>query len=226
VSVPLAASFPDWLTAIGGFGAFLATAVLAFIATKQMKSLGQQIDASVEQGRAVREAARAQLQPIVFAHSTGPYVRGPDDRLSLAEGQIAFPFYLANEGDGIALNIRHGVEIDGQDSEFTGGEFRALRTGEKAPPVDPVSGQVMEGRPLTIVKAEHELQPGWEVRPRWYWARFENVFGEPFETRSSNDPRESPLFIRLPPRESHRREAFRLYRLRRPDWRERAPDGD
>ena len=245
VGVPLAASVPDWLTAIGGVGAFVATAVLAFLATKQMKSLGQQtetlakqtraaqdqvtvmrrssreqaravrgqIDASVAQGRAIREAARAQLQPIVFAHPTAPWVRGPDDRLDLAEGQIGFTYYLANEGDGIALNIRHGVEIDGQDSEFGGGEFRVLRAGETVPILDPASGQLLQIRPLTVVMPEHELPPNWEVRPRRFWARFENIFSEPFETRNPIDPRESARFKRLPKSTPHRHPAYRSPKL-------------
>ena len=212
MSVPLAASLPEWLTAIGGIGAFVATAVLAFLAFKQMKAardqvdvmresasdqaktVREQIEASVAQGNAIRQAARAQLQPIVFAHLTQSHVSGPDDVLDVAQGQIGFPYYIANEGDGIALNVRHGVEIDGEDMEFEGGEFRVLRAGETAPPRDPVTYELLF-RPVAIVRAEHELPPAWEVRPRRYWARFENVFGERFETRSPLDPRQSATFM-------------------------------
>lgn len=38
-------------------------------AEKELDALREQIAASIEQGEAVREAARAQLQPIVFAHA-------------------------------------------------------------------------------------------------------------------------------------------------------------
>lgn len=214
----LAASLPDWLTAIGGVGAFLATAALAFLARKQMsaardqvdvmrraaadeaKTVREQIDASIAQGTAIRDAARAQLQPIVFATATQAWVRGPDDplQLGLGAGQVAFPYYLANEGSGIALNIRHGVEVDGNDEAFGEGmEFRVLRPGESQPILDPASGKLLQIRPLAVVKAEHELGTGWEKRPRRYWARFENVFGEQFETRNPFDPQQSATLTRL-----------------------------
>jgi hypothetical protein len=217
--VVLAASLPDWLTAIGGFGAFVATGVLAFLARKQMtaaqdqvtimrkasadeaKTVREQIDASIEQGTAIREAARAQLQPMVFAHPTQVWLRGPDDalKLDLQAGQVAFPYYLANEGTGIALNIRHGVELDGDDEEFgEGSELRVLRPSETVPIRDPTSGQLLQIRPLAIVKAEHELRSEWEKRTRRYWVRFENVFGERFETRNPFEPQESATFTRLP----------------------------
>jgi hypothetical protein len=57
--VPVAASLPDWLTAAGGLLVFAATAVLAFVATRQMKdvraasaaesaAIEKQIGASIE----------------------------------------------------------------------------------------------------------------------------------------------------------------------------------
>ena len=167
----------------------------------ESKAVREQIDASIAQGTAIREAARAQLQPIVFAHATQAWVRGPEDplQLDLSAEQIGFPYYLANEGSGIALNIRHGVEIDGKDEEFGEGmEFRVLRPGETAPILDATTGRLLQIRPLAVVKAEHELRSGWETRPRRYWARFENVFGERFETRNPSDPQKSATFTRLP----------------------------
>lgn len=87
---------PD-LVAIGGLGAAFATIVLAIFAGFQMKAsmdqvttmkrsaqdqidalkettadelalVRKQIEASTAQNEAVREAARAQMQPVVFAH--------------------------------------------------------------------------------------------------------------------------------------------------------------
>ena len=69
----------EWLTAIGGLLVFAATAALAWVAKKQMgdarrasaaeaAAIEKQIGASIQQGDAIREAARAQLQPVVFAH--------------------------------------------------------------------------------------------------------------------------------------------------------------
>lgn len=87
-----------------------------------------QIEAVASVTTATRDAARAHLQPVVFAHAIGSHIRGPDDDLDLNEGMVAFPYYLSNEGTGLALNIRHGVEIAGSDFEFGDGmESRVLR---------------------------------------------------------------------------------------------------
>ena len=197
--LPMAA-VSDWVAALGGLGVFAATAWLAFVATEQMASAQDQIDASIEQGKQIREAARAQLQPIVFAVFTQSYVFGPDDGLDLVEGQIGFPYHLTNEGDGVALRVRHGVEIDGQDFEPDGvRELRSLRAGETYPPAErvPNSGKLVD-RPWLVVKAEHELPAEWNTRSRNYWVEFENVFGDRFERLNPTDPAESTTFRRLP----------------------------
>jgi hypothetical protein len=160
------AALTDWLTAIGGVGAFLATGVLAILAYKQMDTLREQagsardqvaimravaaddaaavheqIAASIAQSEAIREAVRAVIQPIVLAHATGPSKQGPDDYLMLSEGYIGFTYRLTNEGGGIALNIRHGIEVGGRDFEFGGGmETRALGPGQSMPPADSALG--------------------------------------------------------------------------------------
>jgi hypothetical protein len=48
--------------------------------------LREQLAAVAEIAGATREAARAQLQPIVFAHAQGSWIRGPKDEIDLAEG--------------------------------------------------------------------------------------------------------------------------------------------
>ena len=137
---------------------FVATAVLAGVAVRQMQdarrasaaeaaAVEKQINASIQQGEAIREAARAQLQPMVFAHAdafrTWPptaadELRGErQNEYELGPGQIGFGYRLKNEGTGIALNIEHGVEIDGHEIPFEGGmRFRALRPGEAQPEFD------------------------------------------------------------------------------------------
>jgi hypothetical protein len=147
---------------------------------------------------ATRDAARAQLQPIVFAHAHGAARRGPNDELDLSEGRVAFPYYLSNEGTGPALNIKHGVEVGGIDYPFGGGmEFRTARAGEFLPPLDEGTTQPVPSRSLTVDVADHELPEGWRTLTHSYWARYENVFGEKFETRNPNDPRQSAVFRRI-----------------------------
>ncbi len=147
---------------------------------------------------ASRDAARAQLQPIVFAHAHGAAVQGPNDELDIGEGEIAFLYYLSNEGTGPALNIKHGVECGGIDYAFGGGmEFRTARAGEFLPPLDTDTTQPVPSRFLPVIVAESALPVRWQTMIRTYWARYENVFGEEFETRNPNDPRQSAAFMRL-----------------------------
>jgi hypothetical protein len=146
---------------------------------------------------ATRDAARAQLQPIVFAHAYGAAVRGPDDTLDLGDGDVGFPYYIANEGTGPALDVKHGVEVEGIDHPFGGGMgYRTLRPEESAPPLDQTTGKLVVIRPLMVVLREEDLLPGWPTAVGTYWARFENVFGEQFETRNPTDPLQSAAFMR------------------------------
>jgi len=222
-----ATMFPEWLTAIGGIGAFIATARLAFLARRQMTAAQNQVDvmrdtskaeaaavekqitASIAQGEAIREAARAQLQPMVFAHGdcTHTYAEPADEVVMgrqeneylLSSGQVGFGYKLANEGTGLALNIRHGVDVGGTRFEYGGGmHWRALRPGESQPGQDSLDqGVWIRIVPLVVVCDERELPPNWEVQPRHYWTEFESVFGERFRTRNPNDPRQPAEFERI-----------------------------
>jgi hypothetical protein len=202
------------LAAVGGVGTF----VLAAVAVWQMKHSRRQteameaqvaairetaanelvlmrddIRASVEQGNAVREAARAQVQPIVFASFAGSAVRGPDENAGIGEGQISFAYSLANEGTGVALNVTHGVEIGGVERAFGDGmTYRSMSPGETIPP----SGSLLELQP-SVVFNEVDLPAKWPAASRTYWARFENVFGDQFETRNPLDPSQSASFMRV-----------------------------
>jgi hypothetical protein len=219
-AVPTAdAKLTDWLVAVGGLGAFIATAVLAFVAWRQMGKLDaqvqaardqvdamketsaaelsavrDQIEASIEQNRAVREAARAQLQHVVLAHAT-QIVEGPDEEYSIREDQLAIAYYVANEGSGIALNIRHGVKIEGQTYEYGDGlQIRVLGPGESQPIRDPVSSQLIWRVPMFIVRPREELSLIGSVS---YWASFQSVFGERFETVNPRRPNVPFMFRRV-----------------------------
>lgn len=201
------------LAALGGVGTF----VLAAVAVRQMKHSSRQttameaevdairdtaasqlaamredINASVEQSKAVKEAARAQVQPIVFATVIQGIIRGPEEGDDVGEGQIGFPYALSNEGTGVALNITHGVEVAGIEHAFGDGmECRSLRPGERLPPIS----LEFSGR-LVVVFDEGELPENWPSASRTYWVRFENVFGDQFETRNPHDPHQSAAFMR------------------------------
>lgn len=165
---------PD-LVAIGGLGAAFATIVLAIFAGFQMKAsrdqvttmqqsaddqinalrgttaqeleaVQKQINASIDQNEAVRDSARAQLQPIVFAHGYGP----PHQGGGVPAGRSRVGYYLKNEGVDPALDIEHGVLVGGVEStpEDVGLRFRTLSVGEVAPPGYPMS-QAHAPLPLT-----------------------------------------------------------------------------
>lgn len=182
------------------YGAF-ATMVIALVAVMQMgqsrrqtKALEDQIAASVAQNDAVREAARAQVQPIVFATIVLGIVRGRDEGYDVGKGELGFPYRLGNEGTGVALNVTHGVEVAGVERSFGDGmEVRSLTPGEILPPAE---GLDMP-RPLVVVFREDELPEKWSPASRIYWVRFENVFGDRFETRNPLDPHQSAEFIRI-----------------------------
>jgi hypothetical protein len=164
---------------------------------EQDERLVEQIAAVAGIADETRAAARAQLQPIVFAHALGAHARGPNDNFDISAGQLAFPYRLANEGTGIALNIRHGVEIDGAEFEFGDGmKMRVLRSGEEWPLRDPATAKLVQIRPFAAIVNDHELPETWPNVTPVYWTRFENVFGERFMTRNPADPRISASFQR------------------------------
>jgi hypothetical protein len=202
------------LAAVGGVGTF----VLAAVAVWQMKHSRRQTEAleaqvatiretaeselalmrdnvraAVEQGNAVREAARAQVQPIVFAFFGGTAVRGPDEDAGVGAGEVGIRYSLANEGTGVALNVAHGVEICGIERAFGDGmTYRSLIPGEIIPP----PGSPKELNPCVAFN-EADLPANWPAASCTYWVRFENVFGDRFETRNPHDPSQSASFIRV-----------------------------
>jgi len=119
----------------------------------------------------------------------------------LNPGQVGFGYKLANEGTGLAINIRHGIEIAGERFEYGGGmQWRALAPGERQPADDFLDqGNWIRITPLAVVVDERELQENWAVQLRHYWAEFESVFGERFRTRNSIDPRQPAEFERTEP---------------------------
>jgi len=159
-----------------------ATAVLAGVAVAQIRASGKQsADALL--------AATRQLQPIVLAHAFaggGPFP-------GLTE-EVEFRYYLSNEGLGPALNVEHGITLGEREYPFGGDpgmQFRTIRAGEYAPPLDDagaVSGYIR----VHVASSESDGTAA-------YWCRFENVFGERWETRNSTDPTRAPVFRRIDP---------------------------
>ena len=144
-----------------------------------------ELQASIAQGEAVREAARAQLQPIVFAHGYGP----PRSAAHLPVGSAVFRYYLKNEGVGPALDVEHGVRFGQREHTVDDQKYRyrTLSSGEEVPPGYP---KQPDGSPIEV-EARHNDEE------LLYWARFSNVFGERFETRNYLSASKPAEFLRI-----------------------------
>lgn len=209
---------PD-LVAIGGIGAAVATIILASFAFFQMRAtqaqvttmeqsakdqikalqeatdkeldlVRKQIAASTEQNKTAAAAARAQLQPIVFAHGWGDPKKGPPHA---PEGKVRVDYYLSNEGVGPALDVEHGISVGGVEStpNDAGSRYRTMSVGETAPPEFPNPSTPVRFFALGVVvlNTEPDLV---------YWARFSNVFGDRFEVLNYPEASRPAVFRPLP----------------------------
>jgi hypothetical protein len=97
-----------------------------------------------------------------------------------------FRYYLSNEGVGPALDVEHGVMLTNVERTIDELKRRygSVASGERLPPISGARAPYFE----LVAKA-----PGDPV----YWARFNNVFGERFETRTYSDPSHPVEFIPL-----------------------------
>lgn len=87
------------------------------------------------------------------------------------------------------------VEIDRRRIPFEGGmRFRALRPDEAYPAFDYLDpqGHWIHFRPWVVVADARELPREWSSRV--CWGRFDNVFGERFETLNPSDPTQPAEF--------------------------------
>lgn len=188
----------ETLAAVGGIGAFGTSIVLAGLAYFQMRATSDQSRAALdqatvarEQAEITREVAAQQVYPLVYAHEW----KGPvwDDE---ARG-FEMRYYLSNEGLGPALNVEHGVQVGTREFVFGHGGsymFRSVQPGEFLPPLDPTLPDPVP--PLHISRfvsrgdyyATGEAGPHQRPSEIIYFCRYENLFGDRWETRNSNDP--------------------------------------
>jgi hypothetical protein len=183
----------DWLTGIGGAGAFLATIVLAILAYCQMRAgrtqareAREQSDAALasalELTRETRQAAERQWQPRVFVHGWHGPRRGDGDMAACDE--MAVPYYLSNEGTGPAFNVQHGIEVQGRRYTWDDRQWGSMRAGEFIPQLDADAQQPVPSSAIVIGVKLSEWGDGNDLI---YWARFENLLGERFEVRNHQD---------------------------------------
>jgi hypothetical protein len=156
---------------------------------------------AITQFRDFRRAEKRRVQPVVIVHEVGP-------REFVGEGraETAWQVYLENHGAGAAFNVRFGVEFDGtpyphapRDSDR--GYRSVVNVGQRVP----VNGTFQLRAPL----APYGLARGGENvdARRVFWARYENSFGEDWETRNPGDPTADWAVRELSPHQVRKLEA-------------------
>lgn len=198
--------------AIGGLGAFVATVVLAAIAAfqaKQMKAqvvairetaesqidavrqtaeeqlalVRAQVDASIEQTNTLRELAIVQVRPAVVARPVSGWIFGPNAVFGLRPRQAILPYYLTNEGTGIALNVTHGAHVArGINAMGLGPRVFGIRPGESFPP----ARNERRRKPSELLYVSlyaDEIPRNLRTWPVEFWLDYQNLFGEKLESR-------------------------------------------
>ena len=138
-----------------------ATFVLAVVASLQLRS--------------ARRGEARRTQPVAVAH-----LFKPRDEFS------KYAVFLTNEGVGAAFNVRLGVRLDSTEYAVGGGRgHRYLVAPGSRVPEDPAQYLDVE----VDVAAFGLAGDGPDVDSRAiFWARYENGFGEVYETANPSDP--------------------------------------
>jgi hypothetical protein len=123
--------------------------------------------------RAFNRSERRRTQPVVIAHAIGT---GP--------GLTDLPVYVTNEGSGTAFNVRFGVRFDGR--EFAVGGDRGQRYVVAQGQREPRENTYTVRADVSVYAGTKKGSGVWERRI--YWARYENAFGQVWETWNRSDP--------------------------------------
>jgi hypothetical protein len=129
------------------------------------------------QGLLMKRSERNRTQPIVVV-----YERAEPN--ASADGSTQFAVSMANEGAGPAFNVRFGVSIGRSEALYTPQPAGAQGAGDVPRALGP--GRTLpEGGStylLTVPYAPDSLDD------RVYWCRYENAFGDTWETRNAWRP--------------------------------------
>ncbi|MGH3013234.1 MAG: hypothetical protein ACRDMY_15560, partial [Gaiellaceae bacterium] len=131
------------------------------------------------QFRLANHALRRTSQPVVVVHEV-------ETRLELGHDRVGYRVYLENVGVGAAFNVRFGVVVGRTSYPYIFGdsEERGARQLVKAGGRVPEEGD----REIPVSWAPFALEGATADSGRVYWARYENAFGETYETRNPTDP--------------------------------------
>jgi hypothetical protein len=137
---------------------------------------------------------RRRSQPVVIAHDEG------GKPFSGEMGGWVTRSCLTNEGGGPAFNVRSGIEIDGHRFPLRGVKdgqpraegraslWRVVRVGERLPPIPTAGSRQSDGAFLIVVDSETMAAIGKNRGSKMHWCRYENAYGQTWETRNPVDP--------------------------------------
>jgi hypothetical protein len=166
-----------FVLAISGEAIALVTASIAAVAAAISTGI------AAWQGILMKRSERNRTQPIVVAYERGDPLR--------EERDLVFLVSLANEGAGPAFNVRFGIMLDGRERGYTprpagtqgpGDVSRALGPGRTLP--DSCDAYRL------VVRGSAAADAGTSLESRVYWCRYENAFGDSWETRNAWRPEE------------------------------------
>jgi hypothetical protein len=126
---------------------------------------------------AFNRSERRRTQPVVVAHATGG-----------GSSLTSFRVFLTNDGTGSAYNVRFGVRLDGREFAVGGGRGTryAIAQGERLPAAGSVENALEVETDVTAWAASPRGTGVYERRV--FWARYENAFGQVWETVNPADP--------------------------------------
>jgi hypothetical protein len=170
--VGVAADMGAVLAASSGEAIALVIAVVAAIAAALSTGIG------AWQGVLMKRSERNRTQPIVVVYERS------DPKQS--DGNLVFFVSVANEGAGPAFNIRFGVAVGSEESAYDPRPAGAHGAGDVPRALGP-------GRTLPEEEGSYSLAlpenagggRGAALEDRVYWCRYENSFGDVWETRNA-----------------------------------------
>jgi hypothetical protein len=155
----------------------LVTAVIAAVAAGISTSI------AAWQGVLMKRSERNRTQPIVVVYEEGDPTQ--------ERGDVVFAVSLANEGAGPAFNIRFGITLDGVERAYKPRPASGKHSGDVPRALGPGRTLRDGGDPYRLVVPDLDAAGGAAVlERRVYWCRYENAFGDSWETRNAWRPEE------------------------------------
>jgi hypothetical protein len=165
-----------FVIAISGEAIALVTASIAAVAAAISTCI------AAWQGVLMKRSERNRTQPIVVAYERGDPLR--------EGGNVVLLVSLANEGAGPAFNVRFGILLDGAERPYTPRPAGAQGPGDVPRALGPGRTLPDAGDAYRLVVTDIAGAAVGGLESRVYWCRYENAFGDSWETRNAWRPEE------------------------------------